>query len=106
MESLKEEVARVDTVGEDSDKLLAQVRESEQLTVNFNVAIVGRNFVERLRRSLVAESVSAFNAATQQVRYEVVSRIRQGLERAYYTVRVPYLVELTRVSGVAETSIH
>lgn len=85
---------------------MADVRkESEQLPVGLNAALGGRNRVERLKRSLVTESLNNVDAVVQQFGYDAVSLLGQGLERAYSAVSVPCLNVLARVSGVAATNI-
>lgn len=59
----KEHVAHADTEKTDSDKLFAQVHEeSEPRKVHLNVAIVGRNWAEKLTHLLVTEYVDDVNA--------------------------------------------
>lgn len=87
---LKEQVERADPEKVDSHKLVAEVcEESKQRLVRLNVAIVGRNRAWKLAHALVTESVNAVDAVVQQLGYDAASRLRQGLERAYSTVRVP-----------------
>lgn len=103
---MKEQVARADTEKMHSKNLFAEFcEESEQLMVRLNVARDSRNRVEKLTRSLVAESVNAVNSVLQQMAYDTVIQFQERFERTYSTVRVPFPVYLTRVSGVAATSI-
>lgn len=95
--SLKEKVSRANAEKLDSDKVVAEVRkESEHLLVRLNVALVGHNLAERLTGSRVTESANAFDAVVQQLGYDSVSRLRQGLEIAYLAVRMPCQVAFTR----------
>lgn len=81
---MKEQVARADPEKADSDKLLAGIREkSKQRTIRLNVEMVSQNRAERLTRSLVAESVNAVDAVVRQLVDGAISRVPQGLERAY-----------------------
>lgn len=78
--SLEEQVARADTEMEDSAKLVAKVREkSEQRMVRLNVAIVGRNSAEKLTRPLLTELDNDVDAVVQQLGYDAVIRLPQGL---------------------------
>lgn len=104
--SLKETVARIDMEKAEYEKLVAQVREqSKQRMVHLNVALVGRKRTQKLARSLVTKFINAVNAVVQQLGYNAVSWLWRALERPYSTVRVPCTVALTRVSGVAATSM-
>lgn len=106
MSSLKEQVGRTDTIKADYEKLLAEVCEKPELRmVRLNVSIDDCNQAEKLKAALVTESVNAIDSVVQQLGYKTVSRVRQGLEMAYSTVRVPRPVALTGFSGVAATSI-
>lgn len=49
--------------------------------------------------------VNTIDAVAQQLGYDAVRRLRQGLKRAYSTVRMPCPVALTRFIGVAATII-
>lgn len=79
--------------------------ESEPGTAHFKVAFVGRNRVEKLTCSLETQSVNTADPVVLQLCYNMVSLLQQGLERAYSTVRVPFVIAFTRVSGVVVTSI-
>lgn len=104
--SLKEQEARVDTEKAASSKPVVDVyEESEQCMVCLNVTMIGCNRAEKLIRALVKESVCAVDTVVQQMGYDAVSRLRHVLQRAYLTVSVPLPVALTRVSGVASTSM-
>lgn len=50
--------------------------------------------------------MNAVDVVVQQMGRDAVNRLRKGLEQTYFTVRVPCLVTLTCVFGVAATSIH
>lgn len=96
----------MDTEEADSDNPMAEVLEqSEQRMVRFNVALVGHNRAEKLALLQVTESASEVGAVVEQYGHDAVSRLRQGLEKAYSTVRMPCPVTLTRVSRIAATSI-
>lgn len=102
---MKEQVARADTERADSNKLLAVVRKgSEQHMVRLDGTLVGPNWAEKLTRSRVTEFVNVVDAVAQQLAYDALIRLRQGLEKAYLTVRMPCPVSRTRVSGAAATS--
>lgn len=73
--------------------------------LRLHVAILGQNRAGKLKRALVTKSVSTVDAVVQQLGYAAVSRIRQGLEMAYSTVRLPCPVALTCVPVVAAMSI-
>lgn len=89
----------------DSYKHLDEVRkESEQFMVRYNVALVGCNRADKLTRLLVAELVNVANTVFQQLSYDAVSWLRQGLKRAHSTVRVLCQVVLTSVSGDVSTT--
>lgn len=66
--------------------------------IRLNVVSVGRNRAERLTRPLVTGSVNAVDCVVQQLNYDAVTRLQQGLERAYSTVRLPCSVVVARVS--------
>lgn len=83
----------------------AQVLEvSEERMVRVNFAIVGYKRTENLMRSFVSESTNAFDVVAHQVAFDVVSRLRQGLERVYWTVCVLCPAVLTHGSGAAARS--
>lgn len=50
--------------------------------VRSKVAVVGRHRAEKLTRSLLMESVNVDNAFLQQLGFEALIRLRQGLKRA------------------------
>lgn len=70
-----------------------------------NAALVGCNRTEKLMRSLMTKSVNAVDAFYQHSSYDAASQLQEGLERAYSTVRVPFLVASTHGSRNAGTSI-
>lgn len=53
----------------------------------------------------MTESVNTVDSLVQQLGYDAMSRLRQGLERAYSTVRGPYPEASTSVSAVVATSV-
>lgn len=90
----------------ETDKVVAEAgKELEQLLVRFNVAHAGFNRAEKLTLSMVMELASAVNDVFQQLGYGAASRLRQELEKAYSTVRVPCAVAWNLVSRAAATSI-
>lgn len=50
-------------------------------------------------------SIIAIDTVIQKLGYHDVSRLRQQLERAYFTISLPFPVDMTRVSAVGETGI-
>lgn len=60
---LKEYITRTNTETVDADQLVSQVHaKSEQSMVRLNVALFGRNLVEKLTHSLLTESVNAIDS--------------------------------------------
>lgn len=70
-----------------------------------SVALVDRDRAEKLTRSLVTESVNAFDVVVQHCGHDVINRLQQGLKWAYSTMLVTCIVEFTRVSRMVATSI-
>lgn len=104
--SLKEQVSSAEMEKPDFNKVLAEVlKESEKFLVHLNVVHVSRNGAEKLARSLVTELVNDAKAVVQQLGYDAVNRLRQGLKRAYSAVLVLCLAALTRLLGVAVTRL-
>lgn len=104
--SLKEKVVHADAEKTDAKKNVAEVlEEAVQCTVHLDVALVGRNRAERLMCLLVTEYVNAVDVVVLQLGQKAVNRLRKGLERAYSTVRVLFPAALTRILGVAASSI-
>lgn len=96
----------METEKADSNKVVAQVRkELEQLLVHLNVAHVNRSPVNKLARLLMKELVKDLDAVVYCFGYDAGSWFRQEIETAYSTVCEPYPAVLTRVSGVAATSL-
>lgn len=94
--SLKEGAAHADTEKDDCENVVAESREeSEQKMVCLIVVIVGRNWSEKLAQSFVTQSFNALDAVVQQLGYNALSWIRQGLKRSYSTVCVPCPAPLT-----------
>lgn len=84
VELLKGRVERADTEKADYDKLVAEVGEqSERHIVHLNVALVGDNLAEKLRRFLVTEAVNAVDSVVQQLGYDAVSRLLLGRTQLY-----------------------
>lgn len=73
--------------------------------IRLNIAIVRLNRVEKLVRLLVSEFVNAIEAVVQQLGYDVLSWLRQGLKRAYSVGHLSCPVAPTYVSGLSTTSI-
>lgn len=66
-------MAQVDQEKDDSYKVFVEVCEkSDQLMIRFNVAIVGRNWVEKFARALMTEFVHAVDAVVPQLVYYTV----------------------------------
>lgn len=88
------------------DKVIAEAcEESKQHLLCLNVSLYGRNQGEELTCSLVIDSLNALDEAVQQFGHDIVNRLRQGLEWAYSTVRVLFLVVFTIFSRVVGTGI-
>lgn len=73
--------------------------------VRLSIAIVGLRRAEKLTPSLVTETMNYVDVVVQRLGYNAVSWLRQVLERAYLTARMPCRMGLTSVSRVATTSI-
>lgn len=107
MTTLKKQVFRVDMERTDSVKIVAECREqSEQRIVRLNVLFVRRNREQKFIRSLMTESVNAIYAVGHKLGHDTVNILQQCQERASVTVRVPFPVVLTHVSGMSATRIH
>lgn len=104
--SLTIEVVHADTKKTDAEEKVAEDREEvKQRMVRLNVALVGRNPVEKLTRLLETEFVNAVDTVIQQLGHYAMNGVRQEIERSYLTVREPFPVALTGVSRFAPTSI-
>lgn len=106
LSSLEEQGTRADTEKVDSVKAMAEVqKESEQLLVCLNDALVGHNRAKKLTLPLMTESLNNVDAVVQQLGYHAGDRLRKGLEGAHLAVHVTYAVSLTRVFGVGAAII-
>lgn len=77
---MKEQVARADPKRANFDKLSTEVCEKpEQRMVRLGVATCGHSRTERLTCASVTKSASAVAAVVQQLGYDAVSWVRQGL---------------------------
>lgn len=87
------------------EKLVAEVRvDSERRMVPLSALLTGQNYAERLVRSFLTESVNTVNTVVQEFGHDAGNHLRQRLERAYLRARLPCLVVLTCISGMAATS--
>lgn len=73
--------------------------------VRLKLELAGQNRARVLTRSLVTQSVNTVDTAVQQLERNAVDWLRQRLECAYSTVRLPCLVDLAAVSDEVATSI-
>lgn len=104
--SLKEQIPRADSRKDEFEKEVTKVcRESKHSMVRLDVHLLGANGAKQLTRSLATKSVDVFDALFRQPWYNAVNCLRQWLEEAYSTARVPWPVVLCCVSRVMTTSI-